>query len=49
MANAKQTKTSIDPQELHNAQQTWQAFTDFTKWGIISIVALLVLMAATLL
>ncbi|MCD8496662.1 MAG: aa3-type cytochrome c oxidase subunit IV [Alphaproteobacteria bacterium] len=46
---AKTTKVSVDPQELKKAQHMWGVFTEMTKWGVIATVAVLVIMAATLL
>ena len=34
-----------DPVYLEKSQAMWVNFTGFMKWGIISVVALLVLMA----
>lgn len=46
MANAKQTQTPVDPKELGKAQETWQSFMDFTKWGVVAVIGLLVFLAA---
>lgn len=44
---AKPSKISVDPQELKRAQETWSAFTAMTKWGIISVIAFVAILAAT--
>lgn len=35
----------VDPQELAAYQSMWRNFTVFTKWGIIGVCSLLILMA----
>lgn len=43
------TTAAVNPDELARARTMWGAFTQFAKYSIIAIVALLVLMAAFLL
>lgn len=46
MANAK--KPEVTKQEIEQARSLWDNFTVWMKWGVVSIVALLGLMAITL-
>jgi hypothetical protein len=36
----------VDPQALENARGLWNNFTEATKYGIIAVVIVLILMAA---
>lgn len=47
MANTK--KPAVDKKELEKAQKLWEQFTEWSKWGVIVTVAILSLMAITLL
>ena len=40
--------TDVAPQELQRAQSTWANFANATKWGIIIISAVLLLMGLVL-
>jgi len=46
MANS--TKPEVSAEELKNAQDLWQKFTLWSKWGTIIICASLVLLALIL-
>jgi hypothetical protein len=46
-AMAKVTKVSVDPKELKRAEEMWGIFTDMAKWTIVSVIVLLVILAAT--
>lgn len=39
----------VDPQNLKTAQETWHNFAVAMKWGVITSVAILAMMAVTLL
>lgn len=41
--------TDVNPAELSRSQAMWVEFTRFAKYGIVSVVALLILMAIFLL
>jgi hypothetical protein len=43
------TPVSAEPESIERAEKGWNSFTEFTKYGIYFVVAVLVLMAATLL
>lgn len=49
MAKVKTTSVPVDSKELKKAEQMWGAFTAMTKWAVIVTVAVLALMALTLL
>lgn len=42
------TKITVDPKELKNAQTMWGAFTQMTKYAIIGTAALLLAMLGLL-
>jgi len=46
MANAK--KPEVTKEEIEHATTLWKNFTVWTKWGVISVVAILALMAVAL-
>lgn len=48
MAKSKDTKVTIDPKELKNAEAMWGAFTQMTKYSIIGTALLLLAMLALL-
>lgn len=43
------TPPPVNPAELKRAQAAWVNFTEFSKYGLIAIIGLLVLMALFLL
>lgn len=43
------SKPEVTKQEIQEATNLWVNFTKYTKWGVIAIIVVLVLMAATLL
>jgi len=45
----KQQDVKADPEAVEQAKQTWHGFTAFSKWSIIAVVAILILMAIFLL
>lgn len=48
MANAS-TPVKPDPKQVENAKRSWLAFTRATKYSVIVVVAVLILMAIFLL
>ena len=40
-----QNNVVADPRELERAQTCWANFTEMSKWGILAVVVILVLMA----
>lgn len=44
---AKAEKVSVDPKELKRAEEMWGAFTDMAKWSVVSVIVLLLILAAT--
>jgi len=46
MANAK--KPEVTKEEIEHAAALWKNFTVWAKWGVIATMALLALMALTL-
>lgn len=45
---AKTEKVTVDAETLENAQKTWDSFVVLTKYSIYAVVAVLVVMGATL-
>lgn len=41
---AKTQSVKVDPKEMQRANEMWEHFTVWTKWGVIATVALLALM-----
>ncbi|MFP4313771.1 MAG: hypothetical protein ACLFR0_05530 [Alphaproteobacteria bacterium] len=41
----KNTEVKVDKKELDRAEHMWGAFTEATKWSIIGITAILILLA----
>lgn len=40
---------SVEPESVDRAVKGWDSFTQFTKYGVIGVTLVLILMAATLL
>jgi hypothetical protein len=46
---ASSQKPDVTPEEIQHAHDLWHGFTGFMKWGIIAVIASLILMALFLL
>jgi hypothetical protein len=46
---ASSQKPDVTPEEIQKAQDLWIGFTGLMKWGVISVIICLALMAAFLL
>lgn len=46
---ASSQKPEVTPEEIRHARDLWHGFTEFMKWGVIAVIASLVLMALFLL
>ncbi|MFN3699900.1 MAG: aa3-type cytochrome c oxidase subunit IV [Alphaproteobacteria bacterium] len=49
MANKPSSNTDVDPKEFERAQFMWDRFVEYSKWSIVGIAGILLLMAIFLL
>jgi hypothetical protein len=49
MGSHEHQPVDVDPQALEHARGMWAGFTTMTKYGVIAVIAVLILMAVFLL